>query len=122
MEGIIPVEADDLFEICEYALGECKFCRLSNDQATACPRRAIFLKYDIPYFDEEAQGCPYKISIGGTDDGHIKSKTETARDGTEGKPTKGIYPDFEGERDRPKNRKTGKGENARRKGNLEDAL
>jgi hypothetical protein len=60
LEGVQAVQTDDLWEICETALGVCKSCRKSPE---GCKVRELFVGYGVPVFNESpGQGqCPYRV-------------------------------------------------------------
>jgi hypothetical protein len=57
LEEVTPVDTEDLYTIAEAALETCNGCDRDGQE---CNLRRILVKYDVPVFDENAQGCPYK--------------------------------------------------------------
>ncbi|MDP4158400.1 MAG: DUF5651 domain-containing protein [Bacillota bacterium] len=60
LESVQAVETDDLWEICETALGVCRSCRKSPE---GCRLRELFVGYGVPVFDmSPGDGkCPYCV-------------------------------------------------------------
>lgn len=60
LESVQAVRTDDLWEICETALGVCKSCRKSPE---SCRLRELFVGFGVPVF-EVSPGvgkCPYSV-------------------------------------------------------------
>lgn len=60
LEGVQAIQTDDLWEVCETALGVCKSC--TKDPGD-CRLRELFTGYGVPVFNESpGQGqCPYRV-------------------------------------------------------------
>lgn len=66
LESVTPVETEDLLTIVDYAL-DCCFskCKITDqDKIKKCPRRKVFIKYDIEplHLDPPEGKCPYQYS------------------------------------------------------------
>lgn len=57
------LEKDDWYDVIEHCMtGACQNCKLTGKQANDCRIKEIFLRYDVPVYDDTAQDgvCPYK--------------------------------------------------------------
>lgn len=61
LDSVTPVQTEDLMEICGQAIEICQGCVYKHPDK--CDLRTLFIKYDVPVFNEKpgARECPYKI-------------------------------------------------------------
>lgn len=50
---------DDFLDLCEKAIWKCKKCRYKGWEK--CDRYKLFIKLNVPVFDEETEDCPYRM-------------------------------------------------------------
>ena len=50
---------DDFLDLCEKAIWKCKKCRYRGWEK--CDRYKLFIKLNVPVFDEETEDCPYRM-------------------------------------------------------------
>jgi hypothetical protein len=62
MDGVTPIQTEELYDICEFALQECTMCRLKGEFVDECKRRKLFIKYHIEpvNYDVSDGKCPYQ--------------------------------------------------------------
>lgn len=62
LESVKPIDAEDLYDLVEHAIGICKTCRKEGPEIQACRIREIYVKYDIPglYTALPVEYCVYQ--------------------------------------------------------------
>lgn len=55
----VTVLTDDLYDLAEFAVEQCKSCRKSGQAVTDCKYRAIMLRLCIPISDDVDSECPF---------------------------------------------------------------
>ena len=57
-EETVEIKLDDLYDIANYALTDCKGCKIKNQKE--CEKYKLFMKLNIPVAQEQTDDCPYE--------------------------------------------------------------
>jgi len=55
----VTVLTDDLYDLAEFAVEQCKSCRKVAQEITDCKYRAIMLRWSVPISDDVDSECPF---------------------------------------------------------------